>query len=53
MAKGNDVKRERLTGIPAESVDVVVAQYTAEGAGSITKVQEPDGTWTVEVTMSR
>lgn len=41
-------KRERLTHIPANKVEEIVQSFTSEGAREIKKIQEPDGSWTVE-----
>ena len=51
MPTQNETTKERLTGIPGDQVDKVVASYTAEGAIEVSKIQEPDGTWTVEVVL--
>ncbi len=41
-------RTERLTQVPENRVNKVMASFTAEGAIKIHKIQEPDGTWTVE-----
>ncbi len=41
-------KTERLTQVPDDRVDKIMAMFKAEGAKKIHKIQEPEGTWTVE-----
>ncbi len=38
-----------ITGIPSDQVDQVVSDFESEGA-TVTKSQQPDGTWTVVAT---
>ena len=41
-------RTERLTQVPDDRVDKIMAMFKAEGAKKIHKIQEPEGTWTVE-----
>ncbi len=42
------IKTERLTEVPDDRVDKIMAMFKAESAIEIRKIREPDGTWTVE-----
>jgi hypothetical protein len=39
-----------LENVPADDVDQVIADYQSEGAISVVKQLQPDGTWTVVAT---
>ncbi len=41
-------KMERLTQVPDDRVDEIMAMFKVEGAIKIHKIQGPESTWTVE-----
>ncbi len=46
------VNKQRLTGVPDDRADKIMAMFKAEGAIEIHKIREPEGTWTVEAVFS-